>query len=69
MRYYFWYCQEHFIEIYPANPVKLPNGEWETYEGGVDIWFGLKRSLISDFFKFVQADMMKVGEKVERSKM
>jgi len=31
-RYYFWYCQEHFLEIYPANPVKLPSGEWETYE-------------------------------------
>jgi len=71
MRYYFWYCREHFLEIYPANPVKLPSGEWETYEGGVDIWFGLKHALKPDFFRVVEEDMewMGVREKRDGSKM
>jgi hypothetical protein len=51
--------------------VQLPSGEWETYEGGVDIWFGLKHALKSEFFRVVDEDMkcMGIREKRDGSKM
>ena len=61
MRYYFWDLAEWIIQIYPANPVKLPSGEWKSYEGGVDIWFGLKHALKADFFRVVEEDMKELG--------
>jgi hypothetical protein len=39
------------------------------YEGGVEVSFGLKRSLKSHFLKVVLEDMLRLREKMERSKM
>ena len=37
----YWYNNAfpQYFCIWPANPVKLADGTWETYKGGVDVAF------------------------------
>lgn len=69
-RMYSWDVWQNFFEICAANPVKLSNGEYKSYEGGVDVWFGLKHSLKPKFLRVFDDDMraMGFGEAIGRDK-
>jgi hypothetical protein len=56
---YYWYnnAVPQYFRIWPANPVKLAGGTWETYEGGVDVAFRLKPELEAAFMKIVEEDL------------
>jgi len=48
---------ERLFQLFPAQPVRLPDGTWKSYEGGLDAFFGLKHDLKPKFIQVVEEDM------------
>jgi len=49
-----------FLRIHPANPERLPDGSWKTYDGGVDVFFRVKHSLKAGVMKIVEEDFIDI---------
>jgi hypothetical protein len=45
------------LQIWPANPVKLPDGTWKTYAGGADIDFRVKHARRDAVIKTIKEDL------------
>jgi hypothetical protein len=45
------------LRIWPANPVKLPDGTWLTYTGGADINFRVKHARRDAVMKTIKDDL------------
>jgi hypothetical protein len=56
------------LQIWPANPVKLCDGSWKTYVGGVDINFRVKHAQLGAVMKTIREDLehMVVDNKGDR---
>jgi len=60
MRFYTYDSWEQYFRIWPANPVKLPDGTWQTYEGGADICFRIKNAQWADVMRTLKEDLTKM---------
>jgi hypothetical protein len=61
MRFYFYGSFERYLRIYPANPERLPDGSWKTYDGGVDVCFRVKHSLKAGVIEILEEDFRDIG--------
>ena len=46
-----------YLRIWKANPVKHPDGTWDSYKGGVNVVFALEHDLQSKFLSLVAQDL------------
>lgn len=46
-----------YFRVWPANPIKLPDGTWKTYEGGLDICFRVKHAKRDLVVRTVEDDL------------
>ena len=55
----YWYnaASERYFRIWKANPVKRPDGTWDSCEGGADVTFALEHDLKPKFLLAVTQDM------------
>ena len=59
-RYYLFGNWERYLRIFPANPKKLADGTWRSYEGGVDVVFRLRKEIRVPFLKAAEEDLLRV---------
>jgi len=52
---------ERYFRVWPANPVKLPDGTWKTYEGGADINFRVKHARRDAVMKTIREDLVRMA--------
>lgn len=57
----YWYNStgERYFRIWKANPVKLADGTWDSYDGGADVVFTLTHDQKPKFLALVAQDMLK----------
>ena len=65
-RYYLFGNWERYLRIFPANPGKLAEGTWRSYEGGIDVVFRLRKEIRVPFLKAVEEDLSRVMGCVEK---
>ena len=63
-RFYLFGDWERYFRILPANPVRSPDGGWNSNDGGVDVLFRLRKVLRSAFLRAKDEDMQGIGERL-----
>ena len=54
-----------YLRIWPANPIKLPDGRWKAYKGGLDICFRVKHVKRDLVLKTVEDDLRRIRRKTD----